>query len=100
MKVSCGFIEGSEAAGVLIIAYSTSDPSDIHYHVIPRNDQQKAETVLSCLPGEMYNILLFVISRDGLPLRFPATDLFHTNGTESNLDTTQCKLIAYPDNSI
>ena len=95
VKVSCGFIEGSEAAGVLIIAYSTSDPSDIHYQVIPRNNQQSIETVLSCLPGRMYNILLFVISKDGLPLSFPATQLFPTSvdhGTESNLDTKGCKL--------
>ena len=99
MKVSCGFIEGSEAAGVLVIAYSTTDPSDLHYQVIPRNGQQSVETVLSCLPGETYNVLLFVISKDGLPLSIPATQLFPASvnqATESNLDTNRCKLFYYP----
>ena len=99
VKVSCGFIEGSEAAGVLIIAYSTSDPSDIHYQVIPRNGKQSVETVLSCLPGETYNVLLFVISKDGLPLSFPATQLFPTSinhGSESNVDTNGCKFTPVP----
>ena len=103
VKVSCGFIEGSEAAGVLIIAYSTSDPTDIHYHVIPRNGQQSvAETVLSCLPGETYNVLLFVISKNGLSLNFPATQQFPTSvnhGTESNSDKKQCKFTSVHDNS-
>ena len=94
VKVSCGFIEGSVAAGVLIIAYSTSDPTDIHYQVIPRNGQRSIETILSCLQGETYNILLFVISQDGLPLSFPATQHFPTSvnhGTEPYLDTQTCK---------
>ena len=103
MKVSCRFIEGSVAAGVLVIAYSTSDPTDIYYQVIPRNGQRSIETVLSCLQGETYNVLLFVISQDGLPLSFPATQRFPTSinrGTESNLDTQRCKFTPVQHNTV
>ena len=59
-------IDGSQAAGVLVIAYSVMG-LDIHYNVAPRNGQLE-QAVLTCLPGQSYNVLLYVISEKGLPL--------------------------------
>lgn len=93
VQVSCGFIEGSKAAGALVIAYSATNVSDIHYEVIPRNSQQRVEATLSCLPGEKYNVLLFVINETGLPVSNAATQPFtrSINTTQSDTHPMECK---------
>ena len=67
--VKCALINGSQAAGVLIVAYSISDIPDIYYRVVRRKsiDQQEIQANISCLPGQSYNILLYVINENGLP---------------------------------
>ena len=70
--VSCDFIEGSEAVGILIIAYSVTDSSNIHYGVIQRKDQDSVVGGLSCLSEGEYNVLLFVIRDNGIPHSIPA----------------------------
>ena len=72
MLVSCNFVKDSEAAGLLIIAYSVTDPSNIHYGVIQRQDQRSLVGGLSCLPEGEYNVLLFVIRDNGIPHSIPA----------------------------
>ena len=80
--VSCDFIEGSEAAGILIIAYSVTDLSNIHYGVIQRKDQDSVVGGLSCLPEGEYNVLLFVIRDNGIPHNVPAQ--FPTRSVSAN----------------
>ena len=67
------FIDGSEAVGVLIIAYSMNNDSDISYNVITRlsNHTQEQTTTISGLKGNDYNISMFVQHANGRGLPFP-----------------------------
>ena len=100
--VSCGFIQGSKAAGVLVIAYSVTNPSIVHYAVIPRNGKDRIRGGLTCLSEGEYNVLLFVIKENGVPHSFPAELPLRRSVDASNPNTNQvkCKLNAYYFHSI
>ena len=98
--VLCDFIEGSEAAGILIIAYSVTDSSNIHYGVIPRKDQDSVVGGLACLPEGEYNVLLFVIRDNGIPhttpAQFPSRRRVSANTSLSeSADQVRCTWIAW-----
>ena len=94
--ISCGFIEGSKAAGVLVMAYSVTNLSNINYAVIPRNGQDTVQGGLNCLPEGEYNVFLFVIRENGLPHSNPAELPLKRSVSRSsrNADQAKCKLIA------
>ena len=73
LRLSWEFIDGSEAVGVLVIAYSMNNDSDISYNVITRqsNHTQEQTTTISGLKGRDYNISLFVQHANGRGLPFP-----------------------------
>jgi hypothetical protein len=93
--VNCALINGSQAAGVLIVAYSISDISEIYYKVAQRNDEREIQAEISCLPGQSYNVLLYVIDENGLPLKkaasLPLTRSFN-NQQYVDTSTDQCKI--------
>ena len=72
-RLTWEFIDGSEAVGVLIIAYSMNNDSDISYNVIARlsNGTQEQTTTISGLKGRDYNISIFVQHANGRGLPFP-----------------------------
>ena len=65
------FIEGSTATGVLIIVYSQSNDSDIHYKSCER-EGLIAEANVVGLTGSQYGMSVFVLD-DGLPFSQIAT---------------------------
>ena len=65
--ISSNFINGSQASGMFIIAYSLTEDSDIHYSVNTRlDDQQILVAELEGLSKNKYNISIFALM-DGLP---------------------------------
>ena len=73
LRLTWEFIDGSEAVGVLIIAYSMNNDSDISYNVITRrsNGTQEQTTTISGLKERDYNISMFVQHASGRGLPFP-----------------------------
>ena len=65
--ISSNFINGSQASGMFIIAYSLTKDSDIHYSINMRlDDQQTLVAEVKRLSGNKYNISVFALM-DGLP---------------------------------
>ena len=64
------FIDGSIATGVLLIVYSLTNESDIHYHVIYKGNEQNNNTSIKFnvtgLTGTEYGISVFAMET-GLP---------------------------------
>ena len=96
--VDCKLINGSEASGILVIAFSPTDASDIHYkvsasNVSTSNDQRRIQAILSCLPGKDYHVVLYVLDETGLPVRHPAMlpSTRQLNKGDSKSNQTQCK---------
>ena len=76
--LSWNFIDGSRSMGVLIIAYSLTDNTDIHYNVIPRpsgDATPRQSTTLSGLSGDRYNISVFALMENGLPFVRAVTEV-------------------------
>ena len=71
VRVTGDFIEGSTANGVLIIVYSQSNDSDIHYKS-SEWEGQSAEANVDRLIGSQYGVSVFVLE-DGLPFSRAAT---------------------------
>ena len=96
--IKCALINESQAAGVLIVAYSISDIPDIYYRVVQRKNinQQEIQANISCLPGQSYNILLYVINENGLPQEnaasLPLTRSFNNQqSVDTDKNMTLCK---------
>ena len=64
VRVTSDFIDGSTATGLLIIIYSLTNDSDVHYIVGGHN---------SGLAGGEYSISVFVVEENGLPFERVAT---------------------------
>ena len=60
------FIDGSTAIGLLVIVYSLTDDTDIHYLSGQVYDQM-IEASVSGLTDSQYNVSIFVIEENGLP---------------------------------
>ena len=74
VRVTGDFISGSEATGVLIIIYSTSDDNARFYQTAQRTDDDHLEAVVSdFLPGNQYNLSVFVLEQSGEPFSRAAT---------------------------
>ena len=65
--ISLDFIDGSNALGALIIAYSLTNDSDIHYSVIVRQNKTRILSPLIEVSNIFYNLSTFVITENGLP---------------------------------
>ena len=87
--IDCDIIEGSQATGVLIIAYSMADFADIRYEVVVR-EESRVQAVLSCLQGQSYTVLLHVLNENGVPFDRPASLPLSSN-VNRNSDTIPCK---------
>ena len=68
-SLTWNFINGSNAPGVLIVAYSLMYNSDIHYDVIlrPTIYSRTQTTLLGSVSGNQYNISMFVLLENGQP---------------------------------
>ena len=86
------FIQGSTATGVLVIVYSQSDDSDIHYHS-SEYDGQNAEIVVDRLTGGPYGVSVFVLEK-GLPFSRVAAlpQMLYTNIANQGTYMTLCML--------
>ena len=85
------FIEGSIATGVLIIIYSQSNDSDIHYKSSER-EGQSAEANIVGLTRNQYGVSVFVLEY-GLPFSRASTSpyLVHINTlTHQSMYTLDC----------
>ena len=71
------FIDGSTATGLLIIIYSLTNDSDVHYIYIARGSMlQQSKSVdmnVTGLAGGEYSISVFVVEENGLPFERVAT---------------------------
>ena len=65
--ISLDFIDGSNALGALIVAYSLTDDSDIHYSIIIRQNKTRILSPLVEFSNTFYNLSTFVITENGLP---------------------------------
>ncbi len=88
------FIDGSTATGVLLIVYSLTNESDIHYHVINKLNEQNNNininvTGLTVADIE-YGVSVFAME-NGLP--FPRVVTLPTNITVSFADNTDRGLL-------
>ena len=64
MIVTGDFIDGSTATGLLIIIYSLTNDSDVHY--ISEDTDQNIDLSVSGLTGAQYVVSIFVVEK-GLP---------------------------------
>ena len=62
------FIDGSTATGVFLIVYSLTNESDIHYHVINKENEQNSNMSINVtgLSGTEYGVSVFA-SENCLP---------------------------------
>ena len=69
------FIDGSTATGLLIIIYSLTNDSDVHYITRGSMSQQPRNVHVSVpgLAGGEYGISVFVVEENGLPFERVAT---------------------------
>ena len=67
LRVTGNFIDGSAAIGLLVIVYSLINDSDVHY-LSGRVHSQMIEASVSGLTDTQYNVSIFVIEKNGLPL--------------------------------
>ena len=85
------FIKGSTATGVLIIVYSQSNDSDIHYKSSECEGQSTEANVVG-LTGSRYDVSVFVLE-DRLPFSRASTSpyLVHINTlTHQGMYTLDC----------
>ena len=82
IMVTGNFIQGSTAAGVLIIAIKSDNSAQ--YHLYPRNgNKMQIEDTLSGLAGGDYEVSAFVLEENGYPFNRTATtpkSVFVTTG--------------------
>ena len=71
VKVTANLIFGSTATGILVILYSHIDVSDIHYH-FAQVDQSRVDLNVMGLPGDQYQVLVYVVEENRLPFQRPA----------------------------
>ena len=86
--ISLDFVFGANALGALIIVYSLTDDTDVHYSVIVRQDYHSARilTPLIGLSKRFYNFSAFVVTEQGLPFTRAATlPKIFSNTNELNL---------------
>lgn len=67
LRVTGTFIDGSTANGILIIIYSLTDDSDVHY-ISGQVYSQMIQTNVSGLTHSQYNLSIFAIEKNGYPL--------------------------------
>ena len=72
VRVTGDFINGSTATGLLIIIYSLTNDSDVHYITGGSTSQQPSVSVPGLAGGE-YGISVFVVEENGLPFKRVAT---------------------------
>ena len=62
------FIDGSAVTGVLFVAYSLTNESDIHYHAINKRNEQNNNISIDVigLTGTEYGISVFALE-NGMP---------------------------------
>ena len=65
------FIDGSTATGLLIIIYSLTNDSDVHYiYIAEGSTLQQSKSVdmnVTSVAGGVYVISVFVVEENGLP---------------------------------
>ena len=59
------------AIGLLIIVYSLTDYSDIHYH-FAQVDESRIDDNIMGLTGGPYQVLVYVVEENRLPFQRPA----------------------------
>ena len=67
------FIDGSTATGLLIIIYSLTNDSNVHYITGGSTSQQPRNVSVPGLAGGEYGISVFVVEENGLPFERVAT---------------------------
>ena len=75
VRVTGDFIDGSTATGLLIIIYSLTNDSDVHY-ITGGSTSQQPRNVHVSVPGLAdgeYSISVFVVEENGLPFERVAT---------------------------
>ena len=74
IRVTGDFINGSSAASVLAIIYSTDNRNDIYYVISPLSTEgETLVTNISGLPSGLYNVSVFVLEKNGLPFNRSAS---------------------------
>ena len=71
IRVTANLIFGSTAIGLLIIVYSLTDYSDIHYHFAQVDEGQIDDNIMG-LTGGLYQVLVYVVEENRLPFQRPA----------------------------
>ena len=71
------------------------DLADIRYEVAIQ-EESRVQVVLSCLQNQLYNVFMYVLNEDGVPLAQPASLPLSSN-INRNSDTIPCKQL-YPGN--
>ena len=84
LRVTGNFIDRSTAIGLLVIVYSLTNDSDVHY-LSGRVHSQMIEANMSGLTDSQYNVSIFVIEENGLPLsRVAALPILIKNNSTGN----------------
>ena len=68
--VTGNILNGSPSIGGLLIVYSLTDDSNIHYNFAPSisdHDQRRVNSTIEELPNDEYKVSVFVLEENGLP---------------------------------
>ena len=62
-------IPGSPSIGIIIVVYSLTNDSNIHYNLVEYTEvqQRRMYPVITGLPVDEYEIVVFVVEEDGRP---------------------------------
>ena len=88
LRIHGDFINGTDATGVLIMGYSTTQTVlDVHYFSmvahLSQNQPLSLQAFISDLYYDSYNVSLFIVDNNGLPIRHATT-----RSNALNLSTT------------
>ena len=63
-------IDGSATTGILIITYTLTDDSTIHYNFVPYEAKQRGDYIVAMgLPGGQYEVSIYVMEESGFPFK-------------------------------
>ena len=89
VRVTGDFIDGSTATGVLVIVYSLTDDSDIHY--VSKSPEQNIKASVTGLTGSWYGVSVFVLEENRLPFsRTAASPKVVENNIQVQRGTSVC----------
>ena len=65
--VTGDIIPGSTATGILVIIYSHTNDSNVHYHFIRHTQSRVHQTAVGSVMEDEYQVVVFDVEKDGKP---------------------------------